>query len=98
MQHSFRAKDFIHQQDEMIQNFTETKRLSSKNFQILPPNFVKGPNKIWLKFCLFCMDESEQNEAKGSLMLKKALYLQRMKIDQISIKFKSQLRQNWQNL
>ncbi len=38
------------------------------------PNFVKGPYKSWLKFCPFFMAESEQNEAKGQSMLKKAFF------------------------
>ncbi len=30
----------------------------------LPANFVKGYNKSWLKFCSFCIDESEQTLLK----------------------------------
>ncbi len=29
------------------------------------PNFAKGLNRSWHKFHPFCMDEREQNEAKG---------------------------------
>ena len=30
-----------------------------KIFQILPPNFIKGPYKSYLKFHLFCTDSFE---------------------------------------
>ncbi len=37
-----RAKDFVHKLNKMVRNLADTKRLSSKNFQTLLPNFVKG--------------------------------------------------------
>jgi hypothetical protein len=54
-----------------------------KIFQTLPSNFVKGHYKSCLKFHPFCMNESEENEAKGYFMLKKLLFLPRIKIKEI---------------
>jgi hypothetical protein len=42
-----------------------------KNFCNLPPKFVRGLNKSWLEFHLFCMNEIERNEVEGSFMVKK---------------------------
>ncbi len=50
--------------------------LSSKIFQTLPWNFIKGLNESWRKYFPLCIDESEQKESKGSFMLKKPLILQ----------------------
>jgi hypothetical protein len=57
-----RVKDFIHEQDERVQNFAKTKRLSSKNLS----NFNRQIMLNFLtKVCPFWMDESGQNEANG---------------------------------
>ncbi len=49
----------------MVQNSTETEKLSSKNLLNLPPNFVKGLNKSRHKFLPFCKDKRKQIGAKG---------------------------------
>ncbi len=36
-----------------------------KSYQVYHQNFFKRPYKSGLKFHPFCVDESEQNEAKG---------------------------------
>ncbi len=45
-----------------------------KSFKLLMPNFVEDPHGSWFKFYPFCLDKSEQNEAKGYFMLKEALF------------------------
>ncbi len=78
----------------MVQNLTETKRLSKKIFQTLPPNFVKGCYKSCLKFHPFCMNESEQNAAKGYFMLISHFFMPRIKIKEI---FDAILKSVWPN-
>ncbi len=58
-------KDFIHERDKTVQNFADTKRLSSKNLSNLSMNFIKGLNESWPKFCPLCISKSEHNEFKG---------------------------------
>jgi hypothetical protein len=56
--------------------FGQTQKLELNFFCNLPPNFVKGPNKSWLKFHPFCMNESYEKEVRDSFMLKKPFFYQ----------------------
>ncbi len=58
-------KDFLYEQDKTVQILPETERLSPKNLLNFTAKFFKGLNTSWLKFNPFCIDKSEQNEAKG---------------------------------
>jgi hypothetical protein len=51
---------------------SKQKVLVKKTFVIY---FAKGLNKSWLEFHALFMNKSQQNEVKGSLMLKKSLFL-----------------------
>ncbi len=63
-----------------------------KIFCTLLLNFVKCLNKNWLEFYPFYMNESKQNTAKGSFMLKKTFFYQPGNF------FCRQISQIWQNL
>jgi hypothetical protein len=52
----------------MRQNHTitgEDQKVEYKNLSNLTAKFHEGVHESWHIFCPFCMDESEQNEAKG---------------------------------
>jgi hypothetical protein len=49
----------------MVQNLDESKSFGSKNLSSFTVKFSSGLNERWHKFHSFCMNESEQNEAKG---------------------------------
>jgi hypothetical protein len=59
------VKDLTHEWDKMVQNSAKTESWVQKIFCTLPPNFIKGLNESWHKFCSFFVNESEENEAKG---------------------------------
>ncbi len=64
----------LRRKDITVENQNEIKIGSFRSIHFWLKSFVQEINKILHKFWSFCLSDSEQNEAKKNVMLKKAVF------------------------